>query len=206
MEICPLCNSNAKLFFESKYFRCSNCNGIFVAKAYLPDSVAEKKRYNNHQNNVNDAGYRNFVSPIFNGVIKNYKPEHKGLDFGAGPGPVVASMLLEKGYQIALYDPFFQPDKTVLNTQYDYIVCCEVVEHFHRPGAEFSNLHKLLKPGGTLFIMTYLFEPGIDFATWPYRRDFTHVFFYTFETFQWIKNRYSFSDLHLSERLIYLKY
>ena len=66
----------------------------------------------------------------------------KGLDFGSGPGPALACMLRESGYEVALYDSFYEPDEAVLNDRYDFICATEVVEHLSRPGWE---LHRLCR-------------------------------------------------------------
>ncbi|WP_258867986.1 class I SAM-dependent methyltransferase [Alkalilimnicola ehrlichii] len=101
-----------------------------------------------------------------------------------------AAMLEEKGRSVALYDPFFAPDRAALQTQYDFLVCSEVAEHFHQPAEEFVRLNSLLKPGGVLAVMTNLLAPSIDFGGWHYRRDPTHVVFYTEPTMRWLSKRH----------------
>ena len=49
-----------------------------------------------------------------------------GLDFGAGPGPALAAMMSEDGFDVAIYDPFFQPDAEALQRKYDFITCTAV--------------------------------------------------------------------------------
>jgi hypothetical protein len=41
--------------------------------------------------------------------------EAKGLDFGAGPGPVIATILREQHYKVDLYDPYYwnQPERWI---------------------------------------------------------------------------------------------
>lgn len=91
-------------------------------------------------------------------------------------------MLAEAGFEVTLYDPFFAPDTTALECEYDFIFCCEVVEHFHHPFDEFAKLDSLLRPNGILAILTGMEYPQVDFASWHYRRDPTHVAFYKPET------------------------
>lgn len=84
-----------------------------------------------HQNDIHDEGYRHFVSPITDNIQKDFDFKNSiGLDFGAGTGPVTTQILLEKGYSVNLYDPFFHPDTAVLQRRYDFIICCETMEHF----------------------------------------------------------------------------
>lgn len=169
-----------------------------------PDRFNEKSRYEEHNNDVNDVKYQNFVSPITNAVLKNFKKEHKGLDFGAGTGPVISKVLKYKGYSILLYDPYFHPFPELLSKTYDYIVCCEVIEHFFDPAKEFKMLNRMLNPAGALFCMTDIYDDNINFSTWYYRNDPTHVFIYRKETFLWIKENFNFSKIIIDKRLIQL--
>lgn len=204
-ELCPLCNSISQDFFHSKkakYHICFSCKGIFVGKQYLPDRYAETLRYSKHKNDVNNFGYRNFVTPIVDEVLKVFMPESRGLDFGAGPGPVISSLLREKDYQIALYDPIFHNNPELLTKQYEYIICCEVIEHFHQPAKEIQLLKTLLKEGGKLYCMTSIYNHNIDFEAWYYKNDITHVFFYQLETLHFISEHFNFSGLEIKNNLI----
>jgi SAM-dependent methyltransferase len=103
---------------------------------------------------------------------------------------VLAAMLREAGHSVALYDPFFARDPSVLDGDYDFIVCSETVEHFHRPAEEFARLDRMLRHGGWLGIMTSFQPADEDFADWHYRRDPTHVVFYSAATFHWLALRF----------------
>lgn len=177
-----------------------------MGREYLPEKVIEKERYLTHNNDVNDRRYRNFVSPIVNAVLDDMKPlHHKGLDFGAGTGPVITKILLEKKYNIEPYDPLFLNDRRLLENQYDFIVCCEVIEHFHYPFEEFEMLYNLLEDNGCLYCMTHLYQPNIDFGTWYYKNDPTHVFFYTAKTMEFIKEEIGFQSMKIEDRLVTFK-
>ncbi|PKP54048.1 MAG: methyltransferase [Bacteroidetes bacterium HGW-Bacteroidetes-1] len=204
-ELCPLCNSISQEFFHSKkakYHICSACKGIFVGKQYLPNPANELVRYREHNNDVNDVRYQNFVSPIVNAVLKAFKMDSIGLDFGAGPGPVISSLLREKDYQIALYDPIFHDNPELLLKQYEYIICCEVIEHFHQPAKEIQLLKTMLKEGGKLYCMTSIYNHNIDFEAWYYKNDITHVFFYQLETLHFICEHFDFSGLEIKNNFI----
>ncbi len=203
MESCPLCNSSGKKFYKDIFYLCEKCNGIFRSKEILPSAEMEKARYEQHRNDINDVGYQQFVSPISDAIFLSYKPHHKGLDFGAGPGPVVSQILKNKGYNIKQFDPFFHNHPQLLNEKYDYIVCCEVMEHFHNPGNEFRLLRRLLQNGGSLFCMTNIYSEDIDFDQWYYKNDFTHVFIYQKQTLLWIKDHIGFTDMKIDKRLIH---
>lgn len=204
-EYCPLCNSKGYLFHSNVFFLCSGCSGIFKAKHSLPSPEEEKKRYETHQNDVKDTAYQNFVSPITNAVQTYYTTDSLGLDFGAGTGPVISAVLESKGYSLHQFDPFFKNDTKTLKMKYDYVVCCEVIEHFHYPAKEFALLKKLLNPGGHLFCMTHLFTENTDFEQWYYKNDITHVFFYQIKTMEKIKAMFNFASLIIQDRLITFK-
>jgi len=204
---CALCKRDAQLFETIKtkyYYRCVYCDAIQLHPNHYLTREEEQAFYGTHNNDVHDPGYQKFVSPIVNSVFQHYNPNHQGLDYGAGTGPVITKMLTDKGYNMTLYDPFFWKDNAVLNQNYDFIVCCEVVEHFHNPHKEFLQLKELLKEMGSLFLMTAIYHDEIDFKKWFYKNDPTHVFFYTVKTFETIQRMYNFKSLHVNHRLIQL--
>ena len=124
-----------------------------------------------------------------------------GLDFGCGPGPTLHQLVIDSGYRMELYDPYFHPRDLTKGT-YDFITCTEVVEHLGTPWREWSQLKDLLNPGGILGVMTHLYDDVFDheepesFRQWPYRRDDTHISFYSSKTMDYIANRF---DFHLIE-------
>jgi SAM-dependent methyltransferase len=203
---CPLCKITGSIFYSGPrciYYNCKACGAIFLSKdRYLSESD-EKSRYLEHNNDVRDPRYQKFVSPIVVFIQENFIPgKHKGLDFGAGTGPVASKMLQEKGFYIDKYDPFFYPDKKCLDKKYDFILSCEVIEHFRRPYEEFMLLYGLLKTGGKLVCMTSIYDKSIDFGKWYYKNDPTHVFIYQKKTLAWIKDRIGFSGLEIDKNLI----
>lgn len=175
---------------------------VMLHQSQLPDAVAEEARYRLHNNDVNDKDYQNFVSPITGAIKACFPPTSAGLDYGCGPGPVAAVQLRMAGYSVQLYDPFFENHPLALEQTYDFIICCEVMEHFHEPGGQFELLYRLLNPGGNLYCKTSLLPRDISFGDWYYRNDPTHVFFYTPETLEWIKENFGFKDLRIAPKLI----
>lgn len=201
---CPLCQNNLKLKVDPEYFECFTCGALVKDMQFLPTPSEEKSRYLEHNNDVSDLRYQDFTSPITNYVLHHFTPEDKGLDFGSGTGPVISEMLFRKKYDISQYDPFFANDPGLLEQRYDYILACEVVEHFHNPKKEFENFRKMLKPGGSLVLMTLLYHDEIPFKNWYYRKDPTHVFIYRKETMEFIRENIGFKDLRVQKRLVVL--
>ena len=205
MPSCLLCHSKSTAsYFKDKlhsFFECSNCGSVFRDPANFPSPSEEKERYLTHNNDVNDPSYQAFVSPITEAVASHFSNKAKGLDYGAGTGPVIAKILSDRGYTIELYDPFFHPNRNVLDQAYDFVVCCEVIEHFHRPLDEFQRLFELLKPNGRLFCMTDPLTQE-NFDLWYYKDDPTHVIFYTDENLEWIREKVGFNGVIRNGRLV----
>lgn len=202
---CSLCNSNITSNFianNKEYFRCNTCYAISMNPSYFVSTEEEITRYKTHNNNVEDLGYQNFVSPIVNAVREYFRPTHLGLDFGCGTGPVISKLLRETSFKITTYDPLFNIHPHAIDSTYDYIACCEVIEHFHKPLKEFQLLKSLLKTNGKLFCMTHLYDDTTNFDKWYYKDDETHVIFYHKKTCDWIASNLNFSDVTVENRLI----
>jgi SAM-dependent methyltransferase len=159
----------------------------------LPSPAAELAEYQLHRNDPNDAGYREFLSQLAVPLLMRLSASSRGLDYGCGPGPALPVMLREAGHEVALYDPFFHREPNLLDTQYDFITCTEVIEHFHRPAEEFAKLDAMLRPGGLLGLMTRFQTDDTRFASWHYRRDPTHVVFYRGATLRLVARRFGWS-------------
>ena len=93
----------------------------------------------------------------------------------------------------------------MLSGQYDFITCTEAAEHFYDPGKEFQLLANLLRPKGWLGLMTKLYSDEIDFTSWYYRRDPTHVCFYQRETMAWLAQKYFWQEQIISDQVILFK-
>jgi len=129
-----------------------------------------------------------FLSKLFNPLKLKLKPEAKGLDFGCGPGPALAEMFLEEGFEMDIYDPFFYKDGHIFSKTYDFITCTETIEHFFEPAKEIKRLDKMLTKQGILGLMTTFLSDEKGFEQWYYRKDPTHVVFYRPRTFEIIAN------------------
>jgi len=165
------------------YFQCPECGLIFMDPNQRLSPSVEKSRYDQHENDPEDEHYRKFLDKLFEPLDKLLSRESFGLDFGSGPGPTLSIMFEERGHQMNIFDPFYANDPSVFEHQYDFITCTETAEHLFNPRKEFERLWSCLKPGGYLGIMTK-FVPSIEaFPKWHYRRDDTHVAFYSKKTF-----------------------
>lgn len=208
LENCLLCSGNIKIFYKEEnkqYYQCETCSSIMLEPKHYLTSEEEKARYKTHNNDVSDIRYQSFVSPIVDAVKEAYNNSHLGLDFGAGTGPVITKMLEDAGYKLNLYDPYFHNYQENLDKNYDYIVCCEVMEHFYSPYQEFKQMSEMLNENGSLFCMTSIYDESINFETWHYKRDDTHVFFYHKKALDWIRDHFDFSEVTSKDKFIAFK-
>ena len=194
---CILCNhSDTQLFYrenQKKYYKCPKCCLIFLdSKNYLSNKD-ERIRYEQHQNFVDDEKYTQFLSKIFIPLKERLSNHKEGLDFGCGAGPALAKMFNDAGYIMDVYDPYFFPNETIFSKAYDFISCTEVLEHVFDPAKVIFDLNKILKKDGWLGIMTNFYDENIDFASWYYRKDPTHVAFYSKETLTHIASNMSWT-------------
>jgi len=137
-------------------------------------------------------------------ILNNFVLSHRGLNFGSGSGSAVSKILQDHHYHIKQYDPFFTDKQALTGQKYNYIACCEVMEHFQNPDEEFQLLYEPLEQNGTLICMTHLYDPSIDFHRWYYKNDPTHIFFYQKKTIEFISSRYQFYSFAIHNRLIVL--
>lgn len=193
--LCPLCLSvdvghvcHEAIRFESErdYYRCMGCDLIFVPPNQLLTPQEEKHRYDQHENDPDDSRYLAFLSQLANPVLELVPPQSVGLDFGSGPGPAMQHLFEPLGHLVRLYDPLYHPDQRVFSQTFDFIVASETAEHLSNPRQEFLRCWKSLKEGGIFGIMTLRHSPAIQFESWHYRMDDTHVCFYSDITFQYI--------------------
>lgn len=190
MQTCPLCGSTDSVPYHRDvrrdYLACRQCALVFVPSHQRLAPAQEKAVYDRHENSPDDPGYRRFLSRLFDPLRARLLPGARGLDFGAGPGPTLSVMFEEAGHPMAIYDPFYAPDRAVLETTYDFITATEVVEHLFTPGRELERLAGRLAPGGWLGLMTKRVRSSEAFSGWHYILDPTHVCFFSETSFAWL--------------------
>jgi len=191
--ICPLCRApeGAKPLVEvwgRRYLGCAGCGLLFLHPEDQPPTKTERARYETHENEPGDAGYRAFLGRLATPLLERLQPGMLGLDYGCGPGPALAQMLQEAGMSVQLWDPFFAPNAEVLEgeARYDFITCTEAAEHFFEPWAELQRMDRLLKPGGWVGIMTDPVPEDRPLDRWYYLRDPTHCSLFRGRTLSWL--------------------
>lgn len=181
-----------------RYQLCHHCGCYFLEKEFHLGQQDEFEHYEKHDNNPSDEGYRNYVWPVYEAVLRSFGPGACGLDYGAGPGPVLSVMLEEHGLKMHQWDPFYAKDDSGLKEKYDFVICSEVAEHFHRPRESWEHMKTFLRPGSKLYVMTCLAPSVRMFPGWHYHRDPTHVCFYTAKTMEYIKQSLGFQDVSVT--------
>ena len=206
---CPLCKTtNSSKFYKEKfreYLRCLSCDFVFVPKIYHLSDAEEKSRYDTHNNDANDHRYRHFLSQLLVPLLEKIQQKSNGLDFGSGPGPTLSLMLEECGHSVDLYDKFYANDISVFEKKYDFITATEVVEHLSEPMAEISRLIEMLNNQGYLAVMTQILTPQIDFSSWHYKNDPSHIGFFTKKSLSFLANYLNIEVYFISERVIFFQ-
>lgn len=215
---CKICSNDVRTIvdrqFKINYYSCSNCEFLFMDEAAIVPEEREKAEYSTHQNTLDNEGYVNRFREFFRKTVTPFQtnPAESGkltaLDFGSGPGDCVMAHVLreEKGYDVDIYDVYFAPEKVFTGKTYDLITCTEVLEHLKDPMETLRLLKRHLKPNGILALMT-LFHPitkdnpkGEDvFQKWWYRRDITHIGFFSPKTFRFIAHLLGMKPLIMDE-------
>jgi len=185
---CPICRGPRERFIPTgdgrSYLSCPHCRLIQLEEAHHLSPEKQKKRYEQHRNSPDNPGYvQMFEAFLKAGVDPFVGKAGRVLDFGCGPEPVLAGLLEGRGHRVDRHDLFFHPDEAYRTRSYDAITLTEVLEHVTDPLGTLRALSERLAPGGVLALMT-LFHPDdrAKFADWWYRRDPTHVSFYTVKT------------------------
>ncbi len=191
---CHICSEECTEFtverkkWRRRYHSCPRCEYIFMDEEDLLSGTEELARYEEHNNSVEDEGYREYFRKFIDYSMEGMDREAQILDYGSGPQPVLASVMEELGFaNVDIYDKYFTEGSLDPEKKYHVITSTEVVEHIYRPMEVFRELAWKLIPGGRLIIMT-AFHPRNEeeFGKWWYINDPTHVVFYTIKTLEYI--------------------
>jgi len=190
MGKCKVCNGETTRIEDAKknlsYYRCMECGFIYLEDSHRVNSMEEKRKYDQHNNSLENEGYvqmfEDFIELSIAPYLKNIK---KVLDFGSGPVPVFSKLLERRGLEVEIYDLYYAPQKVYEGNQYDLITSTEVFEHLSKPLETLELLVGHLNTNGYIVLMTK-FPPKEEkaFLDWWYRRDPTHISFFTPKSFE----------------------
>lgn len=179
---CPVCFSSEEKQIDADknrtFHQCLNCGLIFVPRSQLISSENEFKRYQQHENAAEDAGYLMYLTQIQKDCAKYLTTGEVGLDFGCGASQILGELFATGGFPTTSYDLYFHPDKSYQTKKFDFIILSEVIEHLRNPIEVMQELKSLLKAQGKIFIKTKYYPDLTQFSKWFYKRDVTHVQFF----------------------------
>ncbi|HXH75797.1 MAG TPA: class I SAM-dependent methyltransferase [Bacteriovoracaceae bacterium] len=181
---CILCQSTGThKWHEDKirpYFKCETCSLIFVPRNFVLSAEKEKQRYDAHQNNNDDNNYREYLTKITLGILPYLEKGSRGLDFGCGSSTTLAALFEDHGFSVDSYDLYYFQKEELLQNKYDFIILSEVIEHLADPLETMQRLKSLLTADGQFFIKTKYYPAEKElFSNWFYKRDVTHVQFFS---------------------------
>ena len=214
--VCPLCHSKKLSLFsqfieksfgqlnERFYYCCSQCQLIFLRPDLRLSADQEEERYKTHQNSADNSGYTQFLSQILTPLQSVISKSDRGLDFGCGPEPVLVQMMQDSDFQMDYFDPLFFPHTEELKQKYDFLTCTEVLEHVFDLKTFLYKMQSLLRENGVFACMTSLYESSIDFKSWPYRKDDTHVCFFQQETMVFIQKMLNWNLIYQSANKVFI--
>jgi hypothetical protein len=190
MNSCKICNAKTTPIEDVKkklvYYRCRACGFVSLEESHRVSSIEEKRKYDQHNNSLENEGYvqmfEDFIELSIAPYLANIK---KALDFGSGPTPVFAELLKRRGLEVNIYDLYYAPKRVYEGKSYDLITSTEVFEHLSKPLETLALLVGHLDTNGYIVLMTK-FPPKGDkaFLDWWYRRDPTHISFFTPKSFE----------------------
>ena len=196
-EKCSLCGNHTKTLKpqppdreRGPYLHCHRCDLIFLPNDQILPPYEEKQRYMEHDNTHENEGYVQMFEDFISETVLPFCQEGKALDFGCGPGPVLADLLKKRGFSVDIYDPFFFPNDRYRNETYDLVTTTEVFEHLRNPEQVLEELCCITKPGSILAVMTHLHQGPDEFSEWWYHWDPTHITFYSSKTMMWITDNW----------------
>jgi hypothetical protein len=205
---CKICNTKTVSFEDNQlkkiFHHCPSCELIFLDKEFYVGNDNEKKQYDHHNNSLENEGYVKMFEDFLNYFWKDF---NNVLDFGSGPTPVLATLMQKRALHVEHFDKFYQTDEIYKNKTYELITSTEVFEHLENPTQVLKLLASHLKKDGTIAIMT-LFHTNKqeDFLKWWYRRDPTHITFFTPKSIETMAKECGLEvTKHDNKRIIILK-
>ena len=214
MCLCKICKKDTRVIKDKKkelfYYRCLSCGFVSLDDEFIVDKESEKAKYEMHENSFESHGYVKMFEDFIEKAIAPYEENIENvLEFGCGSGPVLAELLRRREMEVDQYDLYFYPKKVYEGKKYDLITSTEVFEHLKKPIEVLELLAKHTNDNGYIVLMTK-FPPVDDreFLAWWYRRDVTHISFFTPESFDVMAEKVGLKVLKIIDEniIIFQKY
>lgn len=205
---CKLCGSEKVSVYagnkKREFIRCSSCELVFVPDQYYLTIDQERKRYDLHDNSIENKGYLEFLDKIVTIITHSFPQDSTILDFGSGANAVLEGILGNKGFHCDSFDPLFNLRCNNDTLIYDIIVVCEVIEHLRLLQNELSFIKQRLKPDGIVIIRTQLYPDADKFLNWWYIQDLTHINFFSPVTITFVASLLNRTVSFTSEKDVFL--
>lgn len=176
--VCPLCFSRRARFFTKKniyvFYRCIDCKTIFLSS--LPSQKILNSYYENSFSYGDGLRNENIIrkrSNIILRTIRSLAPQAKTIcDVGSGYGFFLdeaqragykvtgiepSQQLLHhatSNFKMAIYAGKLKDYSEKKHKLFDVVTCIHVIEHVTEPQTFITQLWKLVKPGGILYLET----------------------------------------------------
>ncbi len=143
--ICPICNTESATVFQKSgigYNLCPNCKCCFTLDESTPETHNQGSEVRN-EDPVNLERIRR---------IRHFTKGTKLLDFGCGNGQFL-NLARKQGFKASGIDQ--NTELTIedySNQKFDVINCVEVIEHLISPREIVDHFHRVLKPGGIVYL------------------------------------------------------
>jgi len=163
---CPVCDARAVLAVYKRhhpYFQCFQCGAVFTPAIDPAVLVTE---------NDNPAGRNNnkqFFARLICILAEVKQSVKESIDFGCGHGGYVDYLNRNNWHCRGIDVDTKLQLPAVATSSIDAINMVEVLEHLSDPAAIFYQFHRVLRPGGIVYVETSLVDcPYRNLESWEY--------------------------------------
>ena len=219
-KVCLVCNGpnihSLRGYESHDLLKCSDCGFIFMRK--IPTN-AELESYYSVYAYENEKEMSEPTRVSLESLVKGsdlYRQNNRILDVGCGEGWIL-EVAKKNGWDvygteysaraieiceakgIKMYKGVLKPEEMQAN-EFDVIVSSETIEHINNPREDFSNICKLLRKGGLLYVTTpnfnsylrYLLKEKYNIIKYP-----EHLSYYTKTTLNTLLTSCGFKKVKL---------
>ena len=202
--ICPVCSAGKSTFvtrairngFEIEYVRCSECRTVFAPEVLSWEPGDFKRKIYNTDYAKFDPDFvekrpRIYADSLYKKRFVSFSGRH--LDYGGGNGKLSQILRNEAGWDSQTFDRYYG-DAKLPEGKFDLVTAIEVFEHAVNVHELWSDLSKLVAPGGILFVSTWTAPDNLEsMEHWWYMLPRNgHFIFYSTEAFDLLEKQYGF--------------
>lgn len=211
---CPVCSSDrstlavvtTKNGLYMEYVRCSSCRTVYAPEVltWEPDDF-KRKIYNpdyiKFDPDFMERRPRIYADSLYKQRFVSFAGRH--LDYGGGNGRLSQILRKEASWDSCSFDRFYG-DVKLPEGRFDLVTAIEVLEHAVNVHELWSDLTKLINPGGVLFVSTWTAPDDLE-ATgdgWFYLLPRNgHFIFYSQQAFDLLGKQYGFKHFSSSDAI-----